>query len=192
MVALEFCVVFLIDRTLANDGYAETLQSFSRYLYVALFVFCAVFIASAVSFLVWFYRAYLNLSFLRAPELLTTPGWAVGVWFIPILNLFRPYQATREIAVYSGPNYKGGASATDIGAPDLVKIWWGLWIITLFLSRFAKQLAKNDNVEMMTMCGIDAMLAVFVISTGAMAVLIVRQITSDQNRRYKKLASEIV
>ncbi|MEE2641242.1 MAG: DUF4328 domain-containing protein [Planctomycetota bacterium] len=56
-----------------------------------------VYLVTAIVFLVWFHRAYKNLPALGGRNLATTPGWATGSFFIPILNLFRPYQAVAEI-----------------------------------------------------------------------------------------------
>ena len=43
------------------------------------------------------YRSNANLRSLGVHNLEYTPGWCAGYWFIPIANLFRPYQATREV-----------------------------------------------------------------------------------------------
>ncbi|QYO65100.1 DUF4328 domain-containing protein [Leptolyngbya sp. 7M] len=48
-------------------------------------------IATIVLFLVWLYRAHKNLFSLKPTHLDFSPGWAVGWWFIPFLNLVRPY-----------------------------------------------------------------------------------------------------
>jgi hypothetical protein len=40
-------------------------------------------IAAGIVFLIWVYRAHNNLSSLKVRGLEYTPGWAVGLWFIP-------------------------------------------------------------------------------------------------------------
>jgi hypothetical protein len=53
-------------------------------------------LASQLAFFVWFYRACAN-GRRFAPELQFTPGWAVGCFFVPLMNLFLPYQAMQEV-----------------------------------------------------------------------------------------------
>ena len=53
-------------------------------------------IGATVAFLVWFHRAYVNLSIAHGTTMYA-PGWAIGVWFIPVLNLWRPYFMTSEL-----------------------------------------------------------------------------------------------
>lgn len=56
-----------------------------------------VIIATGVVFLMWIYRANLNVRGFGAADMKFTPGWSVGWYFIPIMNLVRPYQAMKEI-----------------------------------------------------------------------------------------------
>jgi LSD1 subclass zinc finger protein len=55
------------------------------------------YLATVIVFVIWFYRAHANLKSLDARHLRYTSGWAVGYWFIPIMNLFRPVQVAQEI-----------------------------------------------------------------------------------------------
>jgi len=56
-----------------------------------------IILATAGAFVPWLYRVHKNLSSLGARKLDCTSGWAVGLFFIPILNLFRPFQVMREV-----------------------------------------------------------------------------------------------
>lgn len=47
-------------------------------------------LGTAVAFLMWFHRTHKNLPGLGGRELKYTPGWAVGGFFVPFLNLVRP------------------------------------------------------------------------------------------------------
>ncbi|MDR0666202.1 MAG: DUF4328 domain-containing protein [Campylobacteraceae bacterium] len=62
-------------------------------------IFCLIaYIISAVTFIMWFRRAYYNLH-QEADSLLYAEGWAAGSWFIPIINLYRPYKIMKELYV---------------------------------------------------------------------------------------------
>lgn len=57
----------------------------------------ATFVVAAILFIRWFHASYRNLRSLGTPESRFKPGWAIGVWFVPILNLWRPKQIADEI-----------------------------------------------------------------------------------------------
>ena len=86
-------------------------------------------VATAVVFLVWLHRATSNARRLAGDSFAFSPGWAVGYWFIPIINLYRPYQVVRD--VYRTSRDHANPQAGD-GAP-IVGWWWGLWIASSFV-----------------------------------------------------------
>jgi len=88
------------------------------------------FIISAVTFILWFRRAYYNLH-LIVNGLTFTDGWAVGSWFVPIINLYRPfqimkelYQETKELLIRNKIPTVKSFTTSSLGT------WWGLWIIS--------------------------------------------------------------
>jgi len=60
-------------------------------------VFMIVKILTAIFFIMWFRRAYYNLTQIPNSKVNYTEGWAAGAWFVPILNLFRPVEIMNEI-----------------------------------------------------------------------------------------------
>ena len=96
-------------------------------------------LATAVAFIVWFHRAYKNLSALGADKLRYGTGWAIGAWFVPILNLFRPKQIANDIWRASDPeqppNQADGWRARPL--PPLYTAWWTVWVAGNILSWFA-------------------------------------------------------
>ncbi len=56
-----------------------------------------VLLASVCSFLIWFHRAYRRLEVLEVGNRRYSATWAVLGWFIPFLNLVRPYRVAIEI-----------------------------------------------------------------------------------------------
>src|SRR4051812_38912574 len=61
----------------------------------------ALFIATVVTFLRWLHRA-VRLAGTIDADVGVTPGWAVGYWFVPFLNLYRPYQVVNHLAAAIG------------------------------------------------------------------------------------------
>lgn len=85
---------------------------------LALFILCAILVCR------WIYVASANAHALTPGELEIGPGWAVGWFFIPIANLFKPYQAMKETWRAS----HNVAGLLEEGESPLVHWWWGLWI----------------------------------------------------------------
>ena len=64
-----------------------------------------LYIATAVLFIVWLYRAHKNLQFLHPDLLEFSDAAAIGWWFAPIFSLFRPFQVVREVWAESEPGF---------------------------------------------------------------------------------------
>jgi hypothetical protein len=161
------------------------LERSDHFLFVGAIGYSFAFVASVVAFAMWFHRAYRNLPALGAKNLLTKPGWAAGCWFIPVLNLFRPYQAAREIVVYSDPAYTGEELASAIGAPALLKSWWAAWIIANVLSRPAMKVTEHA-VDAHSLIGarvLSSVVAMMLLAAACMAILIIRRATYYQDAR---------
>jgi hypothetical protein len=60
-------------------------------------------IAAIVVVCVWQFRAATAARALRLPAT-RSPGWGVAFWFIPVVNLWMPYQAIRDCLAPSDPN----------------------------------------------------------------------------------------
>lgn len=90
------------------------------------------------------YRANANLR-THGHELEYTPGWCGGWWFVPIMNLFKPYYCTKEIYITShasatAEDAKLSPLSQDSGT-SLLTFWWALWLITTFIGRIESRLA---------------------------------------------------
>jgi hypothetical protein len=95
-----------------------------------------------VYFLRWFRRAYANLE--RVGENIAySEGWAVGAWFVPFLNLWRPYQIMKEIW-YKTRQVYGTVADED---HRLVKIWWIVFLIRGFLERTTSRISWRANTS---------------------------------------------
>ena len=97
------------------------------------------YITSGILFLVWIHRANYNARKLGAQDLQFTPGWCVGWFFVPFANLWKPYQAMKEI-VKASTNPAEWRSQSD---DPLVGGWWALFIISAIVSHFSLRLALD-------------------------------------------------
>ena len=92
----------------------------------------------AAYFLTWTYRLSRNLRALGATGLRTAPAWAVFFFFVPLLNLYRPYQTFREIWQASVPTQAAGAWR-KVRPPALLGFWWASVLLMDVLDALANK-----------------------------------------------------
>lgn len=124
--------------------YDDAQSNDTRQQFIAIIII-AMSIVSAVTFIQWFRRAYFNLHTV-SDGLKYTEGWAAGAWFVPILNLFRPYQIMRELFDVSSrviSEKMGGFQPKSY--LNAVNFWWALWIISNVVANLTFRLMPNSG-----------------------------------------------
>ena len=115
--------------------------------------YMALFIVSGFLILKWIYQANQNVRFLGAKDMEFTPGWSIGFYFIPILALWKPYQAMKEIwkASHNPQNWQLEKANLVLG------IWWFSWIANSMvgqavfrMSRRAEEISEIMNVNLIS------------------------------------------
>lgn len=187
--------VDLIERAVAGGvSQAEAAANDARQQLVGLLQL-AVYIATAIAFLAWFYGAHRNLGALGGRELTYTPGWAIGWFFVPVLGLVRPLQVMREVWHGSDPDGlerdgapDGPAVRNKLGTPALVGWWWALFLISGMISQGLLQMGRLEDptvghLQMITL--LQALADVIDIPAAVMALLLVGRITEWQGERHR-------
>jgi hypothetical protein len=138
---------------------------------------------TAIMFLMWFHRVHRNLRSLGAQRLKFSPGWAVGGFFVPFLNLVRPYHVMKEVREGSDPRTLGGSAS--VGS-SLVGLWWTGCIIMGIISRISFRMSWNaEQIPAMVAADQVALVADLVsIPAAILAILVVRGIDADQQTRH--------
>ncbi len=142
LTGIEGVVVILGLFTTSRSGFRPEIGSVDilRFLVSA---------AAFIVFLTWFFRMYKNLYLLGREHMRCTPGWAVGYWFIPFLNLIRPIQCVYDI-------WRAGALE---GEPPvgyaLFGWWWAAWIGSSVLAQVA---ATGERSIIIASHGLDLLL----------------------------------
>jgi eukaryotic-like serine/threonine-protein kinase len=87
-------------------------------------------VVGGVLFLAWFHRAYGNLRALGVAEPRYKRGWAIGAWFIPIVNLVLPKQMANDLWRASDPAMQPNDPGWQ-GRPvaPLLHWWWAFYIV---------------------------------------------------------------
>lgn len=85
----------------------------------------AISLAFLFTYFLWKYRAYKNLYSLKARQIRSSPGGAVGWYFCPVANLWKPCQVMNDIWHGSDPAKLERPHAVVSG---FVLLWWLVWI----------------------------------------------------------------
>ncbi|WP_339682767.1 DUF4328 domain-containing protein [Gimesia maris] len=80
-----------------------------------------------IQFLMWVYRMSRNAHCVKTGKPTSSPGWAVGCYFIPILNMWKPYLIMKEIyeAFRQRPSYS-----------KVLPLWWTAWVLSSAVGGF--------------------------------------------------------
>jgi hypothetical protein len=120
---------------------------------VIAFSYLGVFIVSGVLILRWIYQANKNARQFGAKDMVFSPGWSIGFYFIPIVSLWKPYQAMKEIwqASQNPTNWPVEKVSSILG------IWWFFWIANSMvgqaafrMSRRAEEISEIMNVNLVS------------------------------------------
>ena len=141
-------------------GLLTTLDGLTRGLTILNLL---AFIVTGACFLIWLHHSVANLKAAGQP-ITATPGWAVGMWFVPFANLILPLNTMRELA----------DSAQDARRASRVSLWWAAWIIGNLVATVATRSVSGFGDDPLTQATIASGLLVFsgVLSIVAAAQLI--------------------
>ena len=135
-------------------------------------------ITTIILFSVWIYRANFTARQLGAKGMTFTPGWAVGWFFIPFANLWKPYQAMKEI--WRASKNPDAWQSEHRGA---ILPWWWLFFVLMGIfgnaSLKASLKAKEIN-ELLTATGLSMAADLISVPASILAVVMVRQIFEMQ------------
>jgi hypothetical protein len=116
--------------------------------------------AGAVVFIAWLHGAYRRLDPARRRF---GTGWAIGAWFVPVLNFWRPKQLVNVL----------------VGGPRrLTRAWWLLFVLAYYLDgiilwHFPDEWADETRVRTFVYIGLEAVAVV----AAVLAILLVRRLT---------------
>jgi hypothetical protein len=138
-------------------------------------------IGAAFFFLRWFKRAYENVEHLGGERRYGT-GWAIGAWFVPILNLWRPKQIANDI-------WKASNRDGDTSVSSLLHVWWGAWLVAGWIGnmtlRFAFTAETPDELQGAAAANVAAVSLEF--GAALLAIWVVHTITARQSSSAPRL-----
>jgi uncharacterized protein DUF4328 len=138
-VIVDLLEILMLNRMIAGEEVSSSELEFNdlRMSVVGMLQTVSL-IGGAVVFIMWMFRAYKNVDGV-ARERRYGHGWAIGAWFVPFLNLWRPKQIINDIW------RAGGAPPEPSG---LLFAWWTLWIISNWVANLTlRQAFAGDTPE---------------------------------------------
>ena len=151
-------------------------------------LFLLIFCGGGIIVFKWIKLANQNVRALGAKNLSFTPGWSVGWFFIPVANLFKPFNAVNELwsASHSPENWQ----ADDKNRA--VQKWWGLWIVSNGLIQLSNNLEKNadsiDKIIQLSYINIGGEILWIILSLSLISL--VKQISIVQVERFSQLSEK--
>ena len=108
-----------------QDDVAAAAQASDGLVALAALMFLLTLLLAYVVAGFWIYNAACNARALGARGFQNSPGWAVGWYAVPLMALFKPFQAMEEIFQASA----SPASWQGLKTPLLLRFWWGAWLL---------------------------------------------------------------
>jgi hypothetical protein len=180
LIAAGYGQIDLLERA-AREPVTEEEAAINDAL-VGFFAFggLAVFLLTAVFWLIWLYRAYRALTETGSQATDRSPAWAVGCWFIPLLNLLHPFRITRELWHRSANQNADSTVPSD--SPPLIAGWWLLYLVGGLVGRIAAR-QSGETLEALISATRWSMLSSLVsLISAALAFLLVRTLKQMQAR----------
>ncbi|MEV7446886.1 DUF4328 domain-containing protein [Streptomyces sp. NPDC091204] len=102
-------------------------------------------VVCGIVFIAWFHQMYRNAVALAPDRLRRGTGWAIGAWFLPLINLWRPFRIALDMWGVCVPAAAAAAAPDPAPAPGQpakagkpanpakaafwpVGLWWGLFL----------------------------------------------------------------
>ena len=138
-------------------------------------------LVTGILFISWLYTAH-HSSRMDRRALRHASGWAIGGWFVPVLNLWRPFQMVTDVR-------RGATGERDVDVPLTQGWWWGTYTLSYVVSSvatwFYDEAARTPDAEpeayldaFATAARWERYSAVLTILAAILAILVVREITA--------------
>ena len=128
------------DRALRGAGLSLILMAGMSLIQFVMFA------AIAFLFLRLLYKSVQKAEGFAKPFRYVSPGWAVGYWFIPLMNLYRPFDVVKALFRACAEEVGGEPAAGE----QLLGAWWALFL----LSNFADMALARMDTDFTTAQGI--------------------------------------
>lgn len=142
-----------------------------------------VYLSTVVAFCMWLHRAYKNLSAFGAFKLNHSPGWAVGSFFVPFVNLVVPYRAVKEVWQKSVPQ----PGLSEPSPPGWFPVWWLFWLLSAWAGNISFRMSFNEGVSESTAAVVSIVADFLAIVAALFAYVVIGEIDDRQEETARTL-----
>ncbi|HEX4147743.1 MAG TPA: DUF4328 domain-containing protein [Pirellulales bacterium] len=154
---------------------------------LAALVQSVLYLGCVVSFLVWLYRASRNVHALDPVGVQHSPGGAIGWWFVPIANFFKPYVVVTEIyrASKVSADYPGAWKSKPV--PDFFGWWWACWLLGVYTTGIVVRLGRGvESLDgRIRLAWGSAAVTLLMVIAAILAILVVHSIDRRQQAGFE-------
>ncbi|MER6301398.1 DUF4328 domain-containing protein [Kitasatospora sp. NPDC001539] len=151
-------------------------------------VFITLALATAVVFIVWFYRVRKNADLLVPNGHRRGRGWTIGAWFTPVVLLWFPWQLMVDCWRASAPLDAEGRRRAP--SENVLVVWWSTWIGSLIVGRIAHAMMGHVNLldpvdleSVRTSTRVEVAGSVLRLVAAFAAIVVVNRLTAMQQAR---------
>ena len=136
---------------------------------------------AGIAWLIWLHRTYGNLVLVGSKRSRFSRGWAVGYWFIPLVNLVRAYQVMKDLWLRSD-SLNDRDAYDSLPAPAYLTGWWGMSLAWGALGRLPPIMAHDARtpLELINVTDVGMLVNALGIVAGVLAIKVVREIDRRQ------------
>jgi hypothetical protein len=175
----------LVDRLIEGSATMEEAEAYDTQVAAFAAVWLAIFVPTVIAFLAWLSRAVANGPALGAGFPPSSPRAAIGWWFVPIANLFKPYQIVKDL------HQRLALPGSQAGKMFPVLAWWLIWIGGNLVDQASSWLyLRGDTTEALRNATVLSAVgyALSIIAAG-LAILVVRAIQARENEWAARLTT---
>ena len=174
-----------------NDFDAAPSSGTESVLLIALSLFALmslfIFIFNIVVICMFMYRANANVRSLGALGVENSPGWCGGYWFVPILQLFKPFGCMKEI--HQASQNPSGQEWKSLKAHSMIGPWWGAWLIGNFVTNFSLRADMSGMIQPETIWILDMISSCLLIAAAIFLIYILRSVSSLQEGHAQRIGN---
>ena len=155
-------------------------------------LYLLLYVIAGILFLVWVYRSNKNLHQMGMTDMQFVPGWAVGWWFVPFINLFRGHTIVKEL--WEGSHSQTLQVSDAKKAPKLLDYWWAGWLISGILARISGRLISGDSPtldDFKNSAYLGIVASVASVLAGFLAIRIIKTISDAQATKRQQIRRDL-
>jgi len=183
LIANHVVAIEIMNRVQAHTPYEKSeLTAIDARAGAGATTWKALYLVAAALFCFFMPRANRNVLAFGGGPLQFTPGWAAGVFFVPIWNLYKPYRAMKEI-------WQGSAWGASVSS--LLPWWWGAFLFDrVFQATVRLEFKHVKGPADFAFASYEAIFgSALSIVAAVLAAVVVRRVAECQDLRHRAAAA---